>query len=337
MKKTFAQIEKERAKSLRDKHRLIEPGRSELLRALVGISDQEQMSPDAMVQRLESEGYRIVKDDPAWLKEDATLIRSAATRRWEGGKTVKFGVVSDTQLGSRKQQLTFLREVYQRFEDKGIDTVLHPGDLCDGDGRVYPGQQFDLFVHGYERQLNYIIENYPRRNGIKTHVIAGNHDWSFWQHGGADILAAMAKARDDIVYEGYAGASVDLEGIKIYLIHLSRGQTYARSYRLQKVIEQFAPQQKPDFLFAGDKHSWAHLPMYRNVWGYQCGCFQAQTDHERRMGLYPEIGALIVEVDYGTAGADKRDTEKVGHDGRQAVVAVRHELLPFYIPLENDY
>lgn len=316
---------------------LAEPGRGELLRALVGSGEQRRLAPDDMIQKLEAEGYRIVKDDPGWLKEDATVIKSAATSRWEGGKTVRFGVVSDTQLGSRKQQLTFLRQVYQRFEDKGIDTVLHAGDLCDGDGRVYPGQQFDLFVHGYGRQLDYIVENYPRRSGIKTHVIGGNHDWSFWQHGGADILAAMAAERDDIVYEGYAGAPVDMDGIKIYLIHLSRGQTYARSYRLQKVIEQFAPQQKPDILFAGDKHSWAHLPMYRNVYGWQVGCFQAQTDHERRMGLYPEIGALIVEVDYGTQGADKRDTEKAGHEGRKAIVSIRHELLPMYVPIEGDY
>lgn len=314
-----------------------EPGRSELLRALVGTEAQERMDPDAMIQRLQAEGYRIVKDDPAWVKEDAASIKSSATSRWEGGHTVRFGVVSDTQLGSRKQQLTFLREVYQRFEDKGIDTVFHAGDMCDGDGRVYPGQQFDLFVHGYMRQLEYIVGSYPRRAGIKTHVIAGNHDWSFWQHGGADILDAMSRERDDIVYLGYGGAPIDIDGIKIYLIHLKSGLTYARSYKLQKVIEQFAPAQKPDMMFAGDRHSWAHIPMYRNVYGWQMGCFQAQTDFEKRLGLYPEIGALIVEVDYGTEGADKRELKKSGHEGRKSIVSIRHEVLPMYVPREADY
>jgi predicted phosphodiesterase len=257
--------------------------------------------------------------------------------RWEGGTRLKFGVVSDTQLCSQKQQLTFLNQVYDKFQREGIDTVLHAGDLVDGDGRVYPGQEYDLFAHGFDRQLDYATEMYPRREGIKTHVISGNHDWSFHQRKGADILRSLAERRDDIVYHGYGGAKIILSGLNIYLIHLKSGLTYARSYKIQKIIEQFAPKEKPDLMFAGDKHSWAHLPMYRNVFAWQMGCFQAQTDHEKRLGLYPEIGALVVEAHFNTKGADNRDQEKPGHAGRVSVVEYGFRVLPQYVPVENDW
>lgn len=309
-----------------------------LLDALKGTaSSGKPLTPEQMIENLQEEGYRIVKDDPGAFRGSPVKIATRNKERWDGGYRLRFGVVSDTQLGSRQQQVTFLHQVYDRFHSEGIDVVLHAGDLVDGDGRVYPGQQFDLFRHGFNAQLDYAIDKYPARDGIKTYLIGGNHDWSFWQRGGADILAELAKIREDIEYLGYAGAPVNLDGIKIYLIHLKSGLTYARSYKIQKIIEQFAPAQKPDMLFAGDRHSWAHLPMYRNVYAWQMGCFQAQTDHEKRLGLYPEIGALIVDVQYDTAGADKRDQTKLGHEGRRSMVEIGWRVLPLYVPAEADF
>lgn len=310
-----------------------------LLRLLrsAGAQAGKQYTPEEMVEQMESLGYTITKSDPGAEARKAAEVKSLSVDRWNGGSRLRFGAVSDTQLGSQKQQLTFLNQVYDKFEKEGIDTVLHCGDLVDGDGRVYPGQEYDLFVHGYDRQLSYAVANYPRRSGIKTYVIGGNHDWSFHQRKGADILRSFARERDDVLYLGYAGAKLVLNGINIYLIHLKSGLTYARSYKIQKVIEQFAPKEKPDLLLAGDRHSWAHLPMYRNVNAWQMGCFQAQTDHEKRLGLYPEIGGLIIDVHYGTAGADKRDQKKPGHEGRQSVVEVGFRILPQYVPVENDW
>lgn len=317
-----------------------------LLKAILGSQADVKISPEEMVERLQDQGWRIEKEDPAAPRKHSLVVQPYA--RWEGGYTLKFAVVSDTQLGSRKQQLTFLNQCYDRFVDRGITEVFHAGDLVDGDGRVYPGQQYDLFVHGYKRQLEYVAAHYPKRKEIMTHVISGNHDWSFWQRGGADIIAALAEKRDDILYLGSKSALVTMTpkgakegkeqgGVSIQLMHPKSGLTYARSYRLQKIIEQMAPATKPDMMFAGDKHSWAHVPMYRNVDGWSVGCFQAQTDYEKALGLYPEIGALIVEVDYGTKGADRREQRKPGHEGRVSMVAVRWEILPMYVPLEDDY
>ena len=289
-----------------------------------------RMKTHEMIEALEQEGYRVIKEDPTRTHRQVIAVKGQSSKRWAGAKTLRFGVVSDTQLGSRKQQLTFLHMTYDRFQQLGINAVFHCGDLVDGDGKVYPGQEYDLFLHGFDRQLEYAAEHYPRRDGITTYVIAGNHDWSFYQRKGADILASLEKRRSDIRYLGPMSAQVVMDGLKIQLIHLKGGVTYARSYKLQKIIEQVAPEQKPHLLFAGDRHSWAHIPMYRNVYGWQMGCFQAQTEYEKRLGLYPELGGLIVEVDYGSEGADVQD-------GRRGIVAIRHEIIPFYVPKAKDY
>jgi hypothetical protein len=285
------------------------------------------LTPQSMIEHLQASGYRIVKKDPI-LDVKRFWDAKTATLRYERGiKTVKFAVVSDTQLGSRQQQLTWLHTFYDRVKSEGIDTVFHVGDVCDGDGRVYPGQQFDLHVFGSDAQQEYVEKVYPKRDGVTTKMIAGNHDWSFWVRGGRDILAAVSQARPDMVYLGPMYADVNLEGLRIGIMHMKGSLTYARSYKLQKIIEQFTPGDKPEILFAGDKHSWAHVPMYRNVYGWQVGCFQSQTLHEKRLGLYPELGGLIIEVSFGSKGADRPN----------GIVSIKHDFVPYFVPKKKDY
>jgi predicted phosphodiesterase len=279
-----------------------------------------------MIDALERENYMIVRRHPA---EDWQSSHEAkmSVKRYEDTEYLKFAVVSDTHFSSRKQQLTFLNMFYDRVVKEKIDTVLHAGDWTDGDGLVYSGQQFEVFNHGADAQFQYLVDNYPRRAGVKTYGIAGNHDWSFWQRGGFDIIAAFARQRDDIKYLGPMSAQIMLGKLKAQLIHLPKGNTYARSYRMQKVIEQITPIAKPELLFGGHLHSWTQLPMYRNVNAWQMGCFQAQTDFEARMGLYPEIGGLIVEVWYGGQASDRIN----------GIVRIRHEIVSFYVEKNNDY
>jgi len=104
-------------------------------------------------------------------------------------------------------------------------------------------------------------------------------------------------------------------------MHPDGGTPYARSYRLQKIIEQLSPENKPNILVAGHLHIEAILPMYRNVLGIQLPCFQAQTPYLARKGLYPELGAWILEF-----GVDDK-----------GMTDVLYKHIPFYIPIKNDY
>lgn len=190
--------------------------------------------------------------------------------------------------------------------------------LVDGTS-MYRGQEYELFVHGADAQRDYVIENYP--SGIRTYMISGNHDASFWAVSGYNIVQAICSARNDLVFLGDDYAIYMVGKIKIALMHGGGGVAYARSYKLQKIIEQIAPENKPNMLFLGHYHVEAILPMYRNVLGIQLPCFQSQTPYLARKGLYPEVGGWIIEF-----GTDNK-----------GLTYVRYENYPFYIPKRKDW
>jgi len=240
------------------------------------------------------------------------------------GDEIKFGVLSCTHIGSKFQQLTFLKHFYKYCEDLGIKAMLHCGDMADGIN-VYAGQEFEIFLHGFDAQCDYIVENYPRIAGGKTLVISGNHDYSFIKEGGADVLADVASKRDDIEYLGAYGAYPTIGPNKIYMQHGGGKPTYALSYSMQKNIERMAPASKPDIYFLGHYHASCVLPEYRNVVAFQLGSFQAQTPHARRFSLFAEVGGLIV-------------TMKINDYGRKASLAdITFRWVPFYVPKDRDY
>lgn len=217
-------------------------------------------------------------------------------------KPFKIGVVSDTHLGSTQQQLTLLKQSYKEFKEEGIKIVFHTGDVVEGDGKLFKGQIYEMFQHGSDAMIEYTIANYPKEKGITTYMIGGSHDYSFFKSGGTDVLQAIAKKRKDIKYLGMFGAYFNIGGIVIYIMHGDGGGAYARSYKMQKIIEQFPPDKKPNILLLGHYHVNNMLPNYRNVVGCQLSCFQTQTHYLRAKGLGPDVGHVILEIFPDTKG-----------------------------------
>jgi len=276
-----------------------------------------EMKPEEAIRMLEQKGYIIAK--PQRL---ADIHKEVSLEPYKG-TTYRIGLVGDTHFGSQYQQITALYTAYQYFHDMKIKTVLHSGDLTDGI-QVYRGQEFELFLHGSDAQVEYVIANYPKLNGIETWFICGNHDESHWRIAGIDIGAHIAKERKDMKYFGMHGATLKIDGVSIYLHHMTGGVSYARSYKAQKIIEQFAPDQKPNIYLGGGMHCQALLPMYRNVLGYQLPCFQSQTPYLKKKGLYPEVGAAILNFTV--------DATKAGGISKFVV-----EFMPYHKHKDKDY
>lgn len=270
---------------------------------------------EELLEELSRRGYYVEVNEA---KEDRKF--KLDTGRFKGDY-FEIGVISCTHLCSRYQQLTALREFYKVCADREIDKVFHAGDLCDGDGTIYKGHAFEMFCLGYEAQKNYILENYPREEGITTYVINGNHDYSYVKSIGANILESIAKEREDIKYLGSFGAYIKIENIDFYLMHGDGGVAYARSYKPQKIIEGFSPEAKPHILLAGHWHVSCHLPAYRNVEGFMLPAFQAQTPYLKRKGINPVVAGLILRVYPDDKGLAKITTE----------------WLHWYIMRERDY
>ena len=259
-----------------------------------------------LISTLEARGFYVLKD--------AHNERDVALSDQPSG-TVRFAVVSDTHLGHKHQQLTHLRNFYGTARDWGAQFMLHGGDLVDGQ-RMHRDQEFELHRHGVDAQGRYAAEALPvlkskRGRDLSTYAIGGNHDGSGWNDAGADVLRVIKGERDDFVPLGAPTAMFHWGPLRIMLMHPDGGPSYARSYKLQKIVENFAPDTKPHLLLAGHWHVANHLPGYRNVEAFALPCFQAQTAYLRRKGLAPVIGGLLFEAEYGVTGLHNLTTKWV--------------------------
>jgi predicted phosphodiesterase len=235
------------------------------------------------------------------------------------GNVFKIGLVSYTHMCSKYQQLNVLWQFYKYCEEEGIRDVMMAGDISDG-YNMYPGHLFEVAVHGERAQANYIIENYPKFDDIKTTFIGGNHDESFWKKDGSDICYDVANERNDLIYKGYYLANFDLNGINICLHHGDGGVAYAKSYRPQKLALSKIEDEgikNPDVLIIGHYHSMCLLPKYIGMYVIQMPCFQGQTPaYMGKKGLSPDIGGIILEIEEKNGKILSTKTQYVGYQAK---------------------
>ena len=187
-------------------------------------------------------------------------------------RTYKFGVVSDTHLNSREQQLTHLNRMYDLFVAEGVSDVYHAGDITAGEG-MFTGQVYEIFNVGFDNQADYIIKKYPQRCGITTHFITGNHDLSYYKSKGVDIGEKIALKRPDMNYLGKWAAWVKLgENTTMYILHPDSGPAYAVSYKPQKIAAGFIGGTKPNIMcFPKDTKITMHDGSLKNIQDIKIG------------------------------------------------------------------
>jgi len=272
------------------------------------------------IEKIEKEGYIIEKSASGYYINKTPKFSDKKISIYKDD--LKFGIVSDTHLCSKYQQLTYLEECYDIFEKKGVTDVFNAGDVADG-FNVYRGHFNELFLLGGTEQRDYVVSKYPRRKNITTRVIAGNHDLSFFKQNGFNLVKSVAEQRDDFDYLGELGAYIEVgkqDPIKIYLMHPDGGGSYAVSYKPQKIVEGFSSDNKPHILIIGHYHRTEYL-FERNVHIFQPGCFQSQTPFLKRKGLYPKVGAWIVNLSVNSGGIKR----------------INMEYFPFYKEMHADY
>lgn len=283
--------------------------KEEKLVSLNGLTVEE------LLEEVQSRGYYVAKTPTA--RRGQTF--KGDLKRW-AGKKHRFGVLSCSHLGSRYQQLTHLNTFYSICARRRINTIFHCGDVVDGE-KMYRGQEYEIFAHGADAQREYAVEHYPKRKGVETLVISGNHDQSFIKHAGYNVVEAVCRQREDMRFLGDDYALFVVGKLRLGIMHGRGGVAYARSYKLQKIIEQLSPEMKPNLLFLGHYHVPAHIPGYRNIEGIQMGAFQAQTPYLVAKGLFPHVSGLIVTVQEDDVGLAK----------------VVYEWIPFYRTIKDDF
>lgn len=220
------------------------------------------------------------------------------------GTDHRFGVLTDTHFGSLFTDLGLLNIAYDIFANRGIQTVLHAGDILDGQ-KVYKGHEFEVSVTGADGQIELCAEQYPYREGITTYFINGNHDRSFWKRSGIDIGPKISTLRPDLVYLGYQEEDIVLgdepNQAVVRLFHPEDGSAYAISYKSQRYISELSTISKPHLLVMGHYHKFEFL-YYQDIFVLQAGCIQRQTPFMRGRRLAAMTGFIIVELKINEKG-----------------------------------
>jgi predicted phosphodiesterase len=213
-------------------------------------------------------------------------------------------VISDTHFGSRHCMRNEIADFVHGAYDAGARTILHAGDLLDGNAPfVLPEQTH----YGLQAQTRDAMNWLPNLDGLTYQFITGNHDeWYMRGTGmapGRLIYQVMRDSgRDDIHFLGAMAARVQVGGAKIDLWHPKGGVAYSISYRLQKRIEQYEPGGKPDFLFSGHCHQAGYVRV-RGVHAFHAGCFQnGESPFAKSLGGPPSIGGWIVSWENTESG-----------------------------------
>lgn len=249
------------------------------------------------IKRLKSQGYNIsFVNHFVWLERSPIAADAEIVEPYSGEVELIFGVVSDTHLCNKFQQITYLNQFYDLCYRKGIHTVYHSGDISDGYYKNRPEHIYELVRVGFDEQADYIIQNYPKREGITTKFITGNHDATHLKNGGADIGRAISKARNDMQYLGYMSAKVWLTPqCDMDLFHPLDGAAYALSYPGQKYVDGLQGGSKPRILVIGHHHKMMNY-LYRNIHVLEAGCFEAQTTFEKGKKISVNVGGWIIHL-----------------------------------------
>jgi len=204
-------------------------------------------------------------------------------------------VVSDTHFGNIHQQLHILNKIYEEAYKRGITTVLHCGDLVDGNYPNRPEQPRQQFLHGFDEQAGYVVDMYPKVKGITTKYILGSHDETHYKNGQATINKWISNCRNDMIFLGQDSAEIMINGIKIFLDHPGGGSSSALSYQAQKRIEILESGSKPKILLIGHYHK-SYSFVYRNVRGVETPSLCDKTQFQQKKGLINYVGAYFLDI-----------------------------------------
>lgn len=204
-------------------------------------------------------------------------------------------VVSDTHFGNIHNQLHLLNELYQEAYNRGITTVLHVGDVVDGNYPNRPENPRLQFLHGFDEQVGYVADMYPNINGMTTYYILGSHDETHYKNGQATVDYWLNKSRPDMKFLGQDFGEISINKVKYALDHPGDGSAQGLSYKAQKRIEIIEPHNKPKVLLIGHYHKSYHFA-YRNIQCVEVPALCTKTQFQQKKGLINSVGGYFLKV-----------------------------------------
>lgn len=200
-------------------------------------------------------------------------------------------------MNSKGAALDALDEMYDIFKEHGVKVVFHAGDIEDGYG-VYKGQTFDVINHTMDARLKYFMKKYPKKKGIKTRFISGNHELKEFSSHGSNVCDNIAACkREDLIYDGELYARYKFNRfISMDIVHPKQAKAYALSYPAQSYLRNLSSVSLPDFIAFGHRHRMMSPTRMQGVWAMDTGGFKYPGRYEMEQGLGDDIGGFIIEL-----------------------------------------
>lgn len=212
---------------------------------------------------------------------------------------IKIGFITDTHFGSKYFNEGWYDSALNEFERQNVDLILHTGDIVDGMDMSKHGHIYELTHLGFDEQLEY-AKFQLSKTSKQIYVIDGNHDRWFVKAAGANPVKQLGNILENVTYLGSDWGTLPINDITVMLWHGEDGNSYAISYRVQKIIESLQGGEKPNLLLCGHTHKYTQL-FDRNIHIISGGCLQRQTPHLRskRIQVHPCFHIIELELDSG--------------------------------------
>lgn len=122
--------------------------------------------------------------------------------------------ISDLHIGSKLDNLNYLKMVYEYCLNNDIHIIINGGDLIQG---TLGPRKFSKV----EAQIEYLLENYPYDEAILNFITLGNHDSDLLKTTGLDLHQILLDQREDLISLGYGINKLKIGDDKITLAHIA--------------------------------------------------------------------------------------------------------------------
>jgi predicted phosphodiesterase len=190
------------------------------------------------------------------------------------GEVVTIGFITDSHIGSKY----FIRDYWTAFvkecEKEEVDYVVHAGDLIEGMSNR-PDHVYSLTHIGFSDQMDYATELLSEI-GFPVFIIDGNHDRWGIKSNGIFAVKDVAARLDHVTFLGHDTGDIVINGTTWQAWHGEDGNSYATSYRLQKIVESLRGGEKPHVMLCGHTHKQGYF-FERNIHVVSGGALSTQS------------------------------------------------------------
>lgn len=221
------------------------------------------------------------------------------------GERIRVGAMTDTHIGSNKMNPDRIYQAFEEFRKEKVDFITHSGDVTEGMSNR-PGHVYELSEIGYANQKRSSVEIFSQWTDTDIFAIDGNHDRWFIKSNGAKIVEDIDKEVPNFHFIGHDEGDISLKGkATLKLWHGEDGNSYALSYRLQKILESLTGGEKPNAMLCGHTHKYVDI-FERHVFTTSIGSMQSQTPWMRGKRIAAHTGFAIIDYWVNDKGICKK-------------------------------